>query len=93
MSERIVQLERNAVKNAQYHRRESLEINLVSTSIGNGVLKGNICKAFSLTGHEVKPENLLPCHRLKKKETVIVKFKCRKQNAGSLVTKRASIIN
>ena len=33
LSERIVQLERNAVNKAQYHRREALEINPVPTCI------------------------------------------------------------
>ena len=33
LTERIVQLERNAVSNAQYHCRESLEINPVPGSI------------------------------------------------------------
>ena len=33
LSERIVHLERNTVSNTQYHRRESLDLNPVSTSI------------------------------------------------------------
>ena len=33
LGERIVQLERNAVNNSQYHRCESLEINVVPTAI------------------------------------------------------------
>ena len=39
LSERIVQLERNAVSNTQYHRRESLKINPVPVSIGDDVLE------------------------------------------------------
>ena len=67
LGERIVQLERNAVNNAQYHRRESLEINPVPASIGDDVLESSVCRALSLTGHEVKPDDLQACHRLKKK--------------------------
>ena len=37
-----------------------------------------ISKALSSTWHEVKPDELEAYHRLKKKETVIVKCKCRK---------------
>ena len=66
LGERIVQLERNAVNNAQYHRRESLEINPVPASIGD-VLESSVCRALSLTGHEVKPDDLQACHRLKKR--------------------------
>ena len=39
-----IQLKRNAVNNAQYHRRESIEV--------------TVCRAFSLTGHEVTPDDL-----------------------------------
>ena len=66
LGERLVQLERNAVNNAQYHRRESLEINPVPASVGD-VLESSVCRALSLTGHEVKPDDLQACHHLKKR--------------------------
>ena len=92
LGERIVQLERNAVNNAQYHRRESLEINPVPASIGDDVLESSVCRALSLTGHEVKPDDLQACHCLKKKDTVIVKFKCRKQRRN-ILTNRKNLCN
>ena len=49
LSERIVQLERNAVNNAQYHQGESIEINPVPASISNEELEDNVCKALSLS--------------------------------------------
>ena len=67
LTERIIQLERNAVSNAQYHRRESLEINPVPASIGDDVLENSACRALSLTNHEVKPGDLQAYHRLKKR--------------------------
>ena len=67
LSERIVQLERNAVSNTQYHRRESLKINPVPVSIGDDVLEYSVCKPLSLTGHEMKPDDLQACHCLKKR--------------------------
>ena len=85
LTERVVQLERNAVTNAQYHRRESVEVNPIPPSISNEELKLNICEVLSLTGHEVKPNDLQACHHLKKKESVIVKFKCRKLKQNVLV--------
>ena len=39
LSERIIQLERNAVNNAQYHRRESIEVSPVPASIGDEELE------------------------------------------------------
>ena len=88
LTERVAQLERNAATNAQYHRRESVEVNPVSPSISDEELKVNICKVLSLTGHEVKPDDLQACHRLKKKESVIVKFKCRKLKRKVLVNRK-----
>ena len=76
LTKRVVQLERNAVTNAPW--QESMEVNPVPPLINDEELEVNICKALSLTGHEVKPEDLQACHHLNKKESVIVKFKCRK---------------
>ena len=88
LTERIVQLERNVISNAQYHRRESLETNLVPPSIDGDVLKNSVCIACSLTDHEVKPDDLQACPRLKKKDIVIVKFKCRKQKRSILINRK-----
>ena len=85
LTESVVQLNRNAVTNAQYHRRESVEVNPIPPSISDEELKLNICEVLSLTGHEVKPNDLQACHHLKKKESVIVKFKCRKLKQKVLV--------
>ena len=88
LTERVVQLERNAVTNAQYHRRESVEVNPIPPSISDEELELNIYEALSLTGNEVKPNDLQACHRLKKKESVIVKFKCRKLKQKVLVNRK-----
>ena len=85
---RVVQLENNAVTNAQYHRRESVEVNPIPPSISDEELELNICEALSLTGNEVKPNGLQACHRLKEKESVIVKFKCRKLKQKVLVNRK-----
>ena len=67
MSERIIQLERKAVNQAQYHRRESIEVSPVPASISDDELEDNICKALSLTSHEVISDYLQACHRFKKR--------------------------
>ena len=58
LSEWLFQLERNAVSNAQYHRCESRGINPVPVSISDDALESSVCKAFPLTGHEVKADYL-----------------------------------
>ena len=88
LTERVVQLERNAVTNAQYHRRESVELNRAPPWMSDEELELNICKSFSLTWHEVQLNDLQACHHLKKKELVIVKFKCRKLKQKVLVNRK-----
>ena len=58
LTKKVVHLERNAFINAQYHRRESVEVNPVPPWVNDEELELKICKAFSLTGHEVKPDDL-----------------------------------
>ena len=65
-----------------------MKVNPVSTSISNAEFELNIYQALSLTGHEVKPDDLQPCHRFKKKESVIVKFKCRRLKRKALVNRK-----
>ena len=64
--------------NFQYLRREMIEISPVPLEVSNDELEGLIFKALSLTGNKISHDDLEACHRLKKKENVIVKFKSRK---------------
>ena len=81
---------RNAVTNSQYSRREATELNPVPEEINEDVLEDIICRALSLTGVNVIPEDLQSCHRMKRSDRVIVKFKCRKQKQ-SLMYKRKNL--
>ena len=65
--------------NSQYSRRETIELNPAPTDITEDVLEENFCKALSLTGMNVVPSDLHACHRMKRSDRVIVKFKCHKQ--------------
>ena len=49
------------------------------SEIANDVLEQSVCQALSLTGKSVEPDDLQACHRKRKKDRVIIKFKCRKQ--------------
>ena len=60
--ERITQLERNNLNNAQYTR---------SKTLADGVPEQSVCQALSLTGISVEPDNLQACHRMRKKDRVI----------------------
>ena len=87
---RIIQLEHNAVTNSQYSRRETIEFNPVPAEIYEDVLEESICKALSLTGVNIVPEDLHACHRMKRSDRVILKFKCRKQKQ-SLIYKHKNL--
>ena len=76
---RITNLECNALNNAQYVRRETIEINPIPHSIPTTDLENKICQVLSLTGTTVTSDNLQACHSMKNKEKVIVKFKDRKE--------------
>ena len=71
-------IRKKTVSNAQYHRRETLELNPVPQDIQGNVLEDTIYKALSLTGQEVILEDLHPCHRMSNHDGVIVEFKDRK---------------
>ena len=78
--------------NSQYSRRETIELNSVPADITEDVLEENICKAFSLTRVNVIPNELHACHRMKRSDRMIVKFKCRKQK-NSVMYKRKNLGN
>ena len=84
----ITQLERNNLNKAQYNRRETLEINPVPSDIADDVLEQSVCQAQSLTGISVEPDGLQACHRIRKKDRVIKKFKCRKQKHRVLLNRK-----
>ena len=81
---RTIRLERNAVTNSQYSRRETIELNPVTADITEDVLEENIRTALSLNGVNIVPNNLHACHRMKRTDRVIVKFKCPKQKHSVL---------
>ena len=82
--ERITQLERNNLNNAQYTRKEILEINPVPSDIADDVLEQSVCQY----GISAEPDDLQACQRMRKKDRVIIKFKCRKQKHGVLLSRK-----
>ena len=86
--QRITQLEHNYLNNTQYNRRETPEINPVPSDIADDVLEQSVCQALSLTGISVEPDHLQACHHMRKKDRVIIKFKCRKQKYHVLLNRK-----
>ena len=86
--ERLIRLEHNSLNNAQYNRRETLEINPVPSDIADDVLEQPVCQALLLTGMSVEPDDLQACHRMRKKDQVITKIECRKQKHRVLLNRK-----
>ena len=55
--------------NSQYSRRETIELNPVPADITEYFLEENICKALSLTGVNVVPNDLHACHQMKRTDS------------------------
>ena len=93
LTERVVQLERNVVTNAQHHQQKLVEVNPVPPSISDEELELNICKALTLSGHEIKPNDLQACHCLKKKNWLLGNLNAGNLNRKYLLTGKISEIN
>ena len=60
---------------AQYSHRECLELHKVPTSTCDQDLREKVIQVLSLTGVSINQDDIVQCHRLKKKTHVIVKLK------------------
>ena len=58
------------MNNAQYTRRETLEMNPVSSDIADDVLEQSVCQY----GISAETDDLQACHCMRKKDRVIIKF-------------------
>ena len=72
---------------AQYSRRECLEIHEVRTSICDQDLGEKVIQVLSLTGVSINQDDIVQCHRLKKKTHVTVKLKERQMRYNIMVNR------
>ena len=71
--ERLVDMERQCWANAQYSRRECLEVVEIPDSVQNNELEDKVLTIFTKIGIKVSPRDIEACHRLKKdNDSVIV---------------------
>ena len=66
LSKRLVDMERQCWVNAQYSRRESLEVVEISGSVQRNEFEDKVLTIFEKIGSEVSPRDIEACHRLKK---------------------------
>ena len=79
----ILTLERQCWSNAQYSRRETLEISGIPENIDNGELEGKVLTVLSKLDVNIDPANVEACHWLKsnnKGKKAILKLSRRKDS-------------
>ena len=67
LSERLVSMERQCWANAQYSRRECLELVGVTRCVSDGNLEEKVLKIFEKVGCPIEGNNIEACHRMSKK--------------------------
>ena len=77
LMKKSVEIERQCWANAQYSRKECIEITRIPTSIPEQNIEEKVCQIFEAIGVSVHKSNI-DCHRLSDKERTIVKFLRRK---------------
>ena len=89
LSERLVSMERQCWANAQYSRRECLELVGMPCSVSDGDLEEKVLKIFEKVGCPIEGNNIEACHQISKKnERIIVKFSRRKDCQNVLNAKK-----
>ena len=79
LCKQIVSVERQCWKNAQYSRRECVEVVGLPSSIADDQLENTICRVLQHIGANITNEKIESCHRLNKNaDRTIVKFLRRK---------------
>ena len=78
LTEQMNNVERQCWENAQYSRREYLEVVGIPSSVNVKDLEGKICTVLNRIGVAVKPDDIEACHRLYNDKKKILKFSKRK---------------
>ena len=76
--ESVVATERQCWENAQYSRRDTLEVVGIPMSVRDNILEQKIYDVFQEIGVDVCDRDIQACHRLKDKDRIIVKLTNRK---------------
>ena len=78
LQERVIDLERQCWANAQYTRRECLEVSGIPSNVKQNELEDKLITIFKKVGCDIKSENIEAGHRVETQNNVIVKFSRRK---------------
>ena len=88
LNKRVIDMERQCWANAQYSRRECLEVAGIPRDVSNENLESKVLEVFSKVGCEILSRDIEKYHRLANNDRVIVKFLRRKDCDQVLSVKR-----
>ena len=88
LMERVVQTERQCWANAQYSRRDTIEVLGIPSSIRDQDLEDKVRNVFREIGVNINERDIQACHRLREKDRTIVKFVNRKDCTNILRVKK-----
>ena len=89
LSQQVVDLQRQCWANAQYSRRECLEVAGIPHSVDDNILEEKVIQVFEKIGCNTDSSNIEACHCItKKNDRVIVKFSRRKDCQRVLSVKK-----
>ena len=66
--------EKQCWANAQYSRRECVEVIGIPKSVDSKDLEHTVCKVFNSIGFDIEEDRIEACHRLTKSDRTILKF-------------------
>ena len=78
LTDQMNNVEKQCWGNAQYSRRECLEVVGIPSLIKIKDLEGKVCSVFNRIGVAINPDDIEACHRLHNDKETIVKFSRRK---------------
>ena len=88
LNKRVIDMARQCWANAQYSRRECLEVSGIPRDVSNENLESKVLEVFSKVGCEISSRDIEACHRLTNNDRVIVKFLRRKDCNQVMSVKR-----
>ena len=78
LQQRVVDLEIPFWENAQYSRRECLEVSGIPESVKQDELEDKVHRIFKKVGCDIPSDNIEACHRVGRHNNVFMKFSKRK---------------
>ena len=89
LMKQLVETERQCWANAQYSRRECIEVVGIPTTVDNNNLEEKVCEIFQKIGVNVSESDIEACHRIKNNKT-IVKF-CKRKMCHDVFRKKKDL--